>query len=130
MLFKQKKGPALDPLQHELLENAQRRIRKKKRLANHLVVFLVGCVFLVVLNKILKYGEPHDWYLWAIAAWAFFLVLHGVQVYLMDPFMGREWEREQREKLLRKQQERIRRLEEEIARAHPLPKRPENETEP
>jgi hypothetical protein len=126
MIFKQKKGPALDPQQHELLEHAQRRIRQKKRLYRHFVILLIGCVFLIVVNKVLKYGETHDWYLWAITLWAFLFAIHFVQVFLLDPFMGKEWERAQREKLLRKQQERIRKMEKEIESSHPLPKLPKN----
>ena len=129
MIFKQKKGPALDPEQHELLEHAQRRIRQKKGLFRHFVIFLIGCVFLVVVNKILKYGETHDWYMWAITLWAFLFVIHLVQVFILDPCMGKEWERSQREKLLSKQQDRIRRLEKEIEAAHPpgeLPKKKES----
>jgi hypothetical protein len=124
MFFKQKKGPALDPQQHELLERAQRRIRQKKDLFQHLVVFLIGSVFAIVLNKILKYGEPHNWYQWMIAIWAFIFILHFSQVFVTNPLLGKQWERSQREKLLRKQQERIRKLEEEIARTHPLPEPP------
>lgn len=125
MRFRQKKDPVLDPEQHELVEYAQLRIRQKKRLYRHFVIFLIGGIFLVVINKILKVGATHDWYLWALTAWAFFFVVHGAQVYLIDPFMGKQWERAQREKLLRKQQEKIRRLEAEIARDHPLPQPPE-----
>jgi hypothetical protein len=124
MFFKQKKGPALDPQQHELLERAQQRIRQKKDLFQHLVVFLIGSVFAIVLNKILKYGEPHNWYQWIIAIWAFIFILHFSHVFVTNPLLGKQWERSQREKLLRKQQERIRKLEEEIARTHPLPEPP------
>ena len=129
MFFKQKKGPLLDPEQHELLERAQRRIRQKRGLFQHLVFLLIGGVFAIVFNKILKYGEPHDWYQWVIAIWAFLFVVHFSQVFFMDPLLGKEWERSQREKLLTKQQERIRQLEEEIAQAHPLPEVPKKEEE-
>lgn len=124
MIFKQKKGTQLDPEQHELLEQAQRRIRQKKRLFRHFVIFLIGSVFLVVVNKILKYGENHDWYLWAITLWAFLFAIHLAQVFVIDPFMGKEWERAQRERLLEKQQKRIRKIEQEIEAAHPLPELP------
>ncbi len=124
MIFKQKKGTPLDPEQHELLERAQRRIRQKKRLFRHFVIFLIGGVFLVVVNKILKYGETHDWYLWAITLWAFLFAIHLAQVFVIDPFMGKEWERAQRERLLEKQQKRIRKIEQEIEAAHPLPELP------
>ncbi len=124
MFFRQKKEPVMDPQQHELLEHAQKRIRQKKRLFRHFVIFLIGAVFLVVLNKILKYGETYDWYLWAITLWAFLFVIHLVQVFVLDPFMGKEWERSQREKLLKKQQERIRKMEKELEASHPLPELP------
>ena len=130
MFFKRKKEPALDPEQHALLEYAQSRIRQKRRLFQHFVIFLIGCVFLVALNKILKYGEPHNWYVWAITIWAFLFVVHLAQVFITEPFMGRDWERSQREKLLKKQQKRISQLEEEIARTHPLPEVPDNSPPP
>jgi len=43
--------------QHDLYENARERAKQKKRLYNHFVVFLVGAVFLILLNKLLKVGE-------------------------------------------------------------------------
>lgn len=124
MLSKNKKGSTLDLEQHEQLEYAQRRIRQKKNLYRHFVFFLIGSVFFVFLNKILKYGEAYDWYLWAILTWSFFLIIHLVQVFIMDPFMGQQWERQQREQLLRKQQERIGALKKEIEASHPLPETP------
>ena len=130
MFPRQKKGPALDPEQHEMVERAQRRIRQKKRLFQHFVIFLIGCIFLIAVNKVLKYGEPHNWYRWAITAWAFLFVVHLAQVFITDPLFSKEWERSQREKLLSKQQQRIRRLEEEIARTHPLPEPPKSQELP
>ncbi|WP_370588479.1 2TM domain-containing protein [Robiginitalea sp. SC105] len=111
----------MDPEQHEQMEYAQRRIRQKKRLYLHFVVFLVGSVFLILINKILKYGEAYDWYLWGILAWAFLLAIHAVNVFVTNRFMGRDWERAQRERLVRKQQKRIAALEAEIRASRPLP---------
>ena len=66
MLFSKKKsGSDIDLEQHELLENAQKRIKQKKRLFSHFVIFLIGSVFLILINKILKYGENYDWFIWA-----------------------------------------------------------------
>ncbi|WP_445382927.1 2TM domain-containing protein [Robiginitalea sp. IMCC43444] len=124
MLSKNKKGTTLDLEQHEQVEYAQRRIRQKKNLYRHFVFFLIGSVFIVFLNKILKYGETYDWYLWVILVWSFFLLVHLVQVFIMDPFMGQQWERRQREQLLQKQQERIRALQKEVEASHPLPEPP------
>lgn len=117
MFSKNKKDRELNLEQHEQMEYAQSRIRQKKRLYTHFVIFLIGSVFLIVINKILKYGEQYDWFLWAMLFWAFLLVIHLVNVFITNRFMGREWERNQRERLVRKQKDRIRELESEISAA-------------
>ena len=88
--------------QHEQLEYAQKRIRQKKHLFTHFVIFLVGSVFLVAINKILKYGEAYDWFIWAITFWAFLFILHLFNVFVTHKFLGMDWERKQREKLVQK----------------------------
>ena len=114
MFSKNKKISKLDVEQHELLENAQKRIQQKKRLYTHFVVFLVGSVFLVLINKILKYGQEYNWFIWAITFWAFLFVLHIFNVFITNKFMGKDWERLQRERLVQKQKNRISEIEHEI----------------
>ncbi len=122
MYSKNKKGGTLDREQHEQLEYAQSRIRQKKRLYSHFVFFLVGSVFAILFNKVLNYGEPYDWYIWFIAVWAFFLTVHCINVFVTHSFMGRDWEREQRERLVQKQRERIRQLKQETEGSLPVEK--------
>lgn len=102
--------------QHELYENARNRTKQKKRLYYHFVVFLVGSVFLILLNKLLKVGENvvENWFVWAITLWFFFFVLHFINVFVTNRFMGKEWERAQTEKLVRKQELKIAEIEKEI----------------
>lgn len=120
MFSKKKPNPEVDIEQHELLENAQRRIKQKKRLFTHFVIFLIGSVFLVLINKILKYGESYDWFIWAITAWAFLFIIHAFNVFVTSKFMGQDWERQQREKLVAKQKQRIAELQKEIETDFPL----------
>ena len=127
MFFKQKKKPALDREQHELLEHAQKRIRQKKAVFQHLVILIIGSLFFAVINKILKIGDSHEWYIWVVMGWSFIWFIHLAQVFITDPFLGKEWERTQREHLLEKQKERIRQIEAEIAKTHPLPELPPKE---
>ncbi|MBT8179478.1 MAG: 2TM domain-containing protein [Eudoraea sp.] len=114
--------------QHDQLEYAQKRILQKKRLYRHFVFFLVGAVFLVILNKVLKYGEAYDWYLWGILLWLFLLLLHTVNVFILHPFMGQEWERSQRERLVQKQRQRISELQKEMEADFPLATKPKKKT--
>ena len=120
MFSKNKNKPTLDLEQHELLETAQKRIKQKKQLFTHFVIFLIGSVFLVLINKILKFGDSYDWFIWGITAWAFLFVIHAFNVFVTQKFMGRDWERNQREKLVAKQRKRISELQKEIETDFPL----------
>ncbi|NJB70866.1 hypothetical protein GGR42_001328 [Saonia flava] len=120
MFSKEKKSPKIDLEQHELLEHAQVRIKQKQRLYQHFVIFLTGSIFLVLINKILKYGEQYNWFVWAITVWAFLFVLHAFNVFVSQKFMGKEWERKQREKLVLLQKRRIAELQKEIETDFPM----------
>lgn len=102
--------------QHQLYENARARAKQKKRLYTHFILFLVGSVFLILLNKVLKVGESmiENWFVWAITIWFFLFVLHFINVFVTNRFMGKEWERIQTEKLILKQELRIAQLEKEM----------------
>jgi len=120
MFTKNKTKPELNLEQHDLLESAHARIKQKKRLYEHFVIFLIGSVFLVLINKILKFGVEYDWFIWAITFWAFLFVIHVVNVFVTQKFMGKDWERQQREKLVLKQKEKIAALQKEIETDFPL----------
>ncbi len=114
MFSKNKKGTNIDLAQHEQIEYAQERIHQKKKLYRHFVFLLIGSVFLVLFNKILKYGETYDWALWIICFWSFLFVMHAVNVFVLKEFMGRNWERKQREILVQKQKDRIAEIQKEV----------------
>lgn len=100
--------------EYELYENAKRRIKQKKQLYTHFILFLVSSVFFIVLNKLLKVGEPHDWFVWAIVGWAFIFIFHFINVFITHKFMGKEWIEKQTEKLVLKQETKIAQLEKKI----------------
>lgn len=120
MFSKKKPKSDIELEQHELLEHAQKRIRQKKNLFTHFVIFLIGSVFLILINKILKYGDTYNWFVWAITAWAFLFVIHVFNVFVTQKFMGTNWERKQREKLVAKQKKRIAEIQKEIETDFPL----------
>jgi energy-coupling factor transporter transmembrane protein EcfT len=103
--------------QHQLYENARRRVLQKKRLYIHFVIFLIGSVFFIVLNKVFNVGESflRDWFVWAILLWFFIWILHFVNVFFFNRFMDKDWERRHTEKLVKKQELRIATLEKKIA---------------
>ena len=120
MFSENKSDTKIELEQHEQLEYAHKRIKQKKNLYVHFVLFLIGSIFLILINKVLKYGEEYNWYVWAITVWAFLLVVHVINVFVIQKFMGIEWEREQRQKLVAKQRQRIKELQKEIESDFPL----------
>ena len=112
-----KKSAPLNEAQHEQMEYAQKRINQKKKLYYHFVLFLIGSVFLILLNKVFKYGADYNWFKWAILFWAFLFAIHIFNVFVTYKFMGRDWERSQRDKLVQKQQDRIAEITKEVQQA-------------
>tara|TARA_R110002049_G_scaffold1130_23_gene8371 strand:+ start:147 stop:569 length:423 start_codon:yes stop_codon:yes gene_type:complete len=110
MFSKTNKNERIDSEQREQYEYARARIKQKKRLMQHFIVFLVGSILLIVINPILGYGNEFfikDWFVWAILIWAFLFLIHLFNVLVMNTFMGKEWEARQLEILKAKQEKRI-----------------------
>lgn len=98
--------------QHEVYEKARKRVQQKKRLYYHFVIFLIGSVFLIVLNTFLKVGEQFgEWFKYAVALWFFVWLIHFVNVFITDRFFGKDWELSQTEKLIAKHQKKLDKLE-------------------
>lgn len=96
---------------------AQDRIRQKKRLNQHFVIFLVGSVFIIVLNQVMGVGSEFfikNWFVWAILIWAFLFIVHAFNVHVTNSFMGKEWENKQLTKLREKQRKRMIELENKV----------------
>lgn len=103
------------PLQHELYENARRRIKQKRKLFVHFVLFFVGSIFLIVLDKLFDvYATQQGWSLYVILAWAFLFILHFINVFITKRFMNKQWEREEIDKLVAKQQRKIDELQKKV----------------
>lgn len=119
MFSTKKSNPQIDQEQLELIQNAQKRIRQKKRLYTHFVIFLIGSLLFIVLNLVLGFGEnvklfDTNWFVYAILAWLFLLLYHTFNVFITHKFMGKDWEQAQLEKLVSKQKQRIDKLKETL----------------
>lgn len=120
MFTRNKKDSKIDLEQHQMMEYAQNRIKQKKSLLVHFILFLVGSLFSLLINKILGYGKAQDWSIWVVITWAFLFVVHFINVFVTSRFMGREWERSQREKLVAEQKRKIAELQKEIETDFPI----------
>lgn len=117
MFSNHKKTERIDSEQREQYDYARRRVKQKKRLMQHFILFLAGSVLLIIINPILGIGEDFfikDWFVWAILIWALLFLVHLMNVFIMNRFMDKEWEDRQLEKLKAKQVDRIKELETQI----------------
>jgi hypothetical protein len=126
MFSKKKNTSKLETDQRELYETARRRTVQKRRLFQHFVIFLVGAVLLIILNVVIGYRQDftplgYDWFVLAILIWTFFILVHFINVFVTDSFMGKKWEQRQLEKLVRKQKDRISELQKKVDLNYPLP---------
>ena len=126
MFSKKQESTKIDPEQRELIEYAQQRIKQKKNLFRHFVIFLAGGVLFIILNKFLDFGSTFrpasvDWFVWAILIWFFFFLIHFLNVFLFKSFMNKKWEHEQLDKLVAKQKAKIAKLQNQVDKEHPLP---------
>jgi len=125
MFGKKKDIPQIDKDQLELIQNAQRRVKQKKRLYIHFVIFLIGSLFLILTNLALGIGKDLklfdiDWFVFAILAWLFLLLYHTFNVFVTHKFMGKQWEQEQLDKLRAQQQQRIEKLKQKFIKEETL----------
>jgi len=117
MFGKKKQVTTIDKDQLELIKNAQNRIKQKKRLYIHFVLFLIGAVFLILANTVLGIGKDFtiagiNWFVFAILAWLILFIYHFINVFITNKFMGKDWEKQQLDKLVNQQQQRLDKLKE------------------
>jgi len=118
----------MEHLNHELYESARKRIKQKRNLFVHFVLFFVGSIFLLVIEKLFNVGITYpNWSYWMILAWAFLFILHFVNVFITKRFMNKQWEREEIDKLVAKQKRRIDELQKKVEEQYKAEELPSGE---
>ena len=110
MFSKNKNSERNDPEHREQYDYARKRVKQKKRLMRHFILFLAGSILLIIINPVLGIGKEFfikNWFVWAILIWALLFLVHLLNVFIMNKFMGKEWEDRQMEKLKAQQETRI-----------------------
>lgn len=126
MFGKKKDVPKVDQAELELLKNAQHRIKQKKGVYTHFILFLIGSVCFIVANLVMGIGETvtifnTHWFVTAIAVWFILFLYHVFRVFVTDSFMGKQWQDEQLNTLISKQKAKIAELQNKVEKDFPLP---------
>jgi hypothetical protein len=100
--------------QHELYEYARKRLKQKKGLYLHFVLLFLASLFLFVSTKLFNFGLDSNWYIYAITLWFFIFLLHFIKVFITDRFMNKNWERDQIDRLVALQKNKLAELQTQI----------------
>lgn len=123
MFGSSKSDTSMNDDQLELFKNARRRIKQKRRLYAHFVIFLIGALFLIIANTVLDIGLATfgpNWFVYAISFWLFLFLYHLFNVFITNKFMGDAWEEAQLKKLIAKQEQRIESLKKTVEKDYPI----------
>ena len=101
-----KNNSDIDHEQIELLEYAQKRIRQKKFLYYHFVLFLFVSAIVLSLGYVFNIASDiilleYSWYFWVIFSWFFLFIFHVFNVYVSERFMNKSWTKNQKNKLIK-----------------------------
>ncbi|SFE88021.1 2TM domain-containing protein [Flavobacterium xueshanense] len=100
---------------HEQYEYARRRIKQKKGLYFHFVLFVLGSLLLFMAHNFLDSTVVSNWYLWIIIIWLFLFILHFIKIFITDRFMNKDWEREQIDRLVALQKKKLDQLQTQVS---------------
>ena len=101
-----KNNSDIDHEQIELLEYAQKRIRQKKFLYYHFVLFLFLSIIVLSLGYVFNIASDiilleYSWYFWVVFSWFFLFIFHVFNVYVSKRFINKSWIKNQKNKLIK-----------------------------
>lgn len=80
--------------EEEIYKIARKRVEEKKGFFNHLAVYIVVNVVLVLIWAFTSRGYP--WFFWPLGGWGIGLIFHFLGVFVFDKETG--WEKQEIEK--------------------------------
>ncbi|AJH13847.1 MULTISPECIES: 2TM domain-containing protein [Myroides] len=106
---------------YEMYEYARKRLKQRKMLFFHFVVFVLGSIAMFCFNGLVQDQTTVTiWWPYAIGIWALLVFLHAVNVLIVDRFMGKRWEDKQVRRLVELQEQRIKELRAKVEKDFPL----------
>ena len=114
-----KNNSDIDHEQIELLEYAQKRIKQKKFLYYHFVLFLFMTAITLLLDYVFDIAADvnlfeYSWSFWIVFSWFFLLIFHVFNVYVTGRFINKSWIKNQKSKLIKIQKIEIENIKEKM----------------
>ena len=74
----------------ESYERARRRVKEVKGFYNHLIVYIMVNIFLVIINVVVSPGIW--WFYWVTIFWGIALIIQGLSLYVNRGVFSKDWE--------------------------------------
>ncbi len=102
-------------------EYAKARIKQRRMVLFHLVVFVLGSVAIYGYNMWVQNPEVSGvWWGYVVGAWALLVFFHAINIYIVNRFMGKAWQEQETERLVVLQQQKIKELRLKVEKDYPL----------
>ena len=76
--------------EEERYYQAKKRVEEMKGFYGNLASYIVVNIFLIILN--LATSPQYLWFFWPLLGWGIGIVFHGLSVFKISPFFGKDWE--------------------------------------
>jgi hypothetical protein len=93
----------LDYNEERHYRQAQKKVKEIKDFYQHLAVFILVTVMLLVIN--LTTSPEYLWFIWCILGWGVGVLFHGLKAFGVSPFFNKEWEERKIREFLEKEKE-------------------------
>ncbi|MBI4766418.1 MAG: 2TM domain-containing protein [Deltaproteobacteria bacterium] len=86
----------------EKYEEARARVRELKHFYRNLTTYIMVNILLIIINLITNPGKL--WFFWVTVFWGFFILLHGLRVFVFKgKFLGKAWEEKKIKEIMEKE---------------------------
>lgn len=82
-------------------KKVKKQVKEMKIFYLHLMVYTVVMAVLMTINLITY--PFYLWFLWPVLGWGIPIAFHGLSVFNMTPFLGKNWEERKIEELMEKE---------------------------
>jgi len=84
--------------EEEIYRIARERVKQKRGFWNHLAVYVVVNIFLVIIWFFTGRGGGYPWFIWPLIGWGIGIIFHALGVFVFPKQWPSDWERKQVEK--------------------------------
>lgn len=88
--------------EYERYQRARKRVKEIKGFYGNLISYTLVISFLIFIN--LKYSPEHIWFYWPMLGWGIGVLFHGLGVFNIVPFFGKDWEEKKIQEFMKEEE--------------------------